>query len=635
MTGSVRRHLRDVLPRIGPWIALIACALAPYAHTLQYGFINYDDAYTIVQLPLIRQLSWQALPHFFVPDLYEGLPEYMPLKNLSYALDYRLFGLSPAGFRLQQWFWYVAAVVLTALWLRMLLTRLARLGRLGIEPEHAAWLALATSALFALHPVHVESVTWLSGRKDVLCGAFMSGALAAALAFTARADQGRAWGACSACLACVALALLSKPTAVALAPLLLVQELWLAPTRGMREHLRARLSLHGSCWLLVLTYAAFYTARFGTYARISDAWIAHVPAHLRIGQQLLWSLSLVVAPSELTPLIPPGLFSSDPSSVPAVLGACTLLASLLVIVLGWGRRTVAAFATLLFVVPLLPSLFRPVWGQYVAGRYLFHAVLGPILGLTTLIAIASTRAPRVRPLLATASLAVACLWGGITITYNSAFKSSDALWAHAIAVRPTYGRLYELGAGAALVRRDYGAAAALLERCLKAAPDSVECPILLGELLLPVDPKRGQALLQESLPRDTTGAAHLPLARYWSAHGRTREAFELYERFLSGRPTGADQLGALAELAVAAGLRDKARDYLRHQVLAARFNQPASPPSASVLRVSELIGDPQWVARVRLAAARCSRNDCFANALGLTGCDRALGTVAQLGCEAR
>lgn len=609
-----------MLSRIGPWVALLACALGPYAHTLNYGFINYDDAYTIVQLPLIRELSWQTLPRFFVPDLYEGLPEYMPLKNLSYALDYRLFGMSPAGFRLQQWFLYAAAVLLTALWLRMLLTRLAQLGRIGVKPEHAAWLGLAMSALFALHPVHVESVTWLSGRKDVLCGAFMAGALAAALAYTARADQGdqaRAFGACAACLACVGLALLSKPTAVALAPLLLVQELWLGPTRGTLRHLRARALLHVSCWALALAFVALYTARFGIFARTADAMLAPIPLHLRIGQQLLWSLVLVVAPSELTPLIPPSLFSGDPSALPTVLGACTLVAALVSIVLGWRRRSVSALATLLFVLPLLPSLLRPVWGQYVAGRYLFHAVLGPIFGLTTLIAITLIRLPRVRPLLAAASLALACLWGGMTVTYNSAFRSSDALWAHAISIRPTYGRLYELGAFAALLRGDVGAAAALLERCLVAAPESAECPGLLGELLLPVDPKRGQALLQKSLPRDTTGAAHLALARHWSAAGRAREAFELYERFLFGRPNSAEQLGALAELAIAAGLRDKATHYLRHQILAAEFNEPASPPPPSVLRVSELTGDPEWIARVRLAAARCTRNDCFAHALGL------------------
>jgi hypothetical protein len=120
--------LATVLPkRMLASFALGMCALLPYLHTLGYGFINYDDPATILELPLIRELSWAALPRFFAPDVYAHLPEYMPLKNLSYALDYALFGLHAPGYRMQQLGWFMLSVLGTHAWLRRLLDHKAKL----------------------------------------------------------------------------------------------------------------------------------------------------------------------------------------------------------------------------------------------------------------------------------------------------------------------------------------------------------------------------------------------------------------------------------------------------------------------------------------------------------------------------
>src|SRR6476661_8849 len=115
-----------------PWeaLCLLTCALLPYQGTWGHRFVNYDDGYTIVDMPLIRALSLRALPAFFRPDVYPHLHEYMPLKNLSYAFDYALFGLSPAGYHLQQQLWYALSVLVLWLWLRALLHALATAGRL-------------------------------------------------------------------------------------------------------------------------------------------------------------------------------------------------------------------------------------------------------------------------------------------------------------------------------------------------------------------------------------------------------------------------------------------------------------------------------------------------------------------------
>src|SRR4051812_28099639 len=96
---------------VAPWLLLVA-SVAPYVGTWSHGFINYDDDSTICDLSLIRRLDLPTLREIFRPQIHPNLPEYMPLKNLSYAVDYALFGLHAPGFRVQQQCWYVVSVVL-------------------------------------------------------------------------------------------------------------------------------------------------------------------------------------------------------------------------------------------------------------------------------------------------------------------------------------------------------------------------------------------------------------------------------------------------------------------------------------------------------------------------------------------
>jgi hypothetical protein len=613
------------------WFALAAAAVLPYLHTLQFGFINYDDAFAIVNLPIIRDLSWRSLPRFFVPDIYDGLYEYMPLKNLSYAVDAALVGTSAPAFRPQQIFWYVASVLGAYAWLRVLLRRLAELGRLELTSENAEWLAFGTSLLFALHPAHVESVTWLSGRKDVLSGAFMLAALGCGAVYSVRvarqdATHGvRAWPYCAASLGCVALALLSKPTAVMTAPLLLAQEFWLAPTDALtleqrRARLRSRAWLHVPAWFMTLGFALIYERVAGKFAGppLPEAGNVVPNVVVRLGEQLARALQLVLSPSALTPIVPDHLFDAALFSLAAMLGYASIILLAAVFAGGARRRHPLSLAIVLFVVPIMPSIIRPVWGQYVAGRYLFHALIGPTLALVWLGLRALEHRPRVRvPLIAAAST-LPLIWAGGTIAYNSAFRSSDALWAYAIGVDPQFPRFYDLAARAALMRGDADYAQAVLKSCVEAVPKATECAAPLGGLLLRTDPKRGEARLLQVLPHDRSGTAHLRLAQHWSQHGRTREALALYESWLNGKTTGPDQLGALVDLAIADGQLVKAREYLRRLVAAASVMQPATPPrTREIARAAERAGDPAMAEQVRAAADRCNRSDCLAAALGV------------------
>lgn len=102
--------------------------------------------------------------------------EYLPLRDLSYRVDLALFGLQPWGFRLDNLLLYT--LTCAAVWWFVVALLPALRGH--TQPEDR-WVAAVTAALFAAHPAHVESMAWVSGRKDLLSGLF---AVMSLVAFT-------------------------------------------------------------------------------------------------------------------------------------------------------------------------------------------------------------------------------------------------------------------------------------------------------------------------------------------------------------------------------------------------------------------------------------------------------------------
>lgn len=143
--------------------ALVLLVLFFYAPVLQNGFIWDDDDYVTNNLAL---RSWQGLVQIWTkPGV---VPQYYPLVHTTYWLEYHLWQLQPAGYHLVNMLLHAVNALL--LW--WVLRRLRVPG---------AWLA---AALFAVHPVHVESVAWVTERKNVLSGALYLLSLLAYLRFS-------------------------------------------------------------------------------------------------------------------------------------------------------------------------------------------------------------------------------------------------------------------------------------------------------------------------------------------------------------------------------------------------------------------------------------------------------------------
>ena len=133
-------------------LGLVLGTLLLYSPALNFNFINYDDVdYILNNYHVKGGLHWQQLGWCFLPGYASN---WHPLTWMSHILDYQLYGLNPAGH-------HATNVLLHALNAALLFLVLHRM-------TGAFWRCALVAALFAWHPLHVESVAWVSERKDVL-----------------------------------------------------------------------------------------------------------------------------------------------------------------------------------------------------------------------------------------------------------------------------------------------------------------------------------------------------------------------------------------------------------------------------------------------------------------------------------
>ncbi len=143
---------------------LVLVISALYLNSLDNQFTNWDDA-MIYGNPQIRSLNWENIKGIFT---YVRGSTYQPFRVLSYAVDYYFWNLNPFGYHITNILFYLLSTVILFFTIRRLSTDLRR----NAPPDSHERVALFGTLLFAAHPVHVEAVTWLAGRKEVLQGFF-------------------------------------------------------------------------------------------------------------------------------------------------------------------------------------------------------------------------------------------------------------------------------------------------------------------------------------------------------------------------------------------------------------------------------------------------------------------------------
>jgi tetratricopeptide (TPR) repeat protein len=185
---------------------LIAVILAVYWQVTDYDFVNYDDINYVTENPHVRSgLSLKGIAWAFSTT---HASNWHPLTWLSHMLDVQLFGLKPGWHHLVNVFFHIVNTVL----LFLIFNRMTR----------ALWPSAFVAALFALHPLHVESVAWVSERKDVLSTFFWMLTMGAYAFYVEKPDTKKYL----LTLGVFALGLMAKPMLVTLPFVLLLLDYW-------------------------------------------------------------------------------------------------------------------------------------------------------------------------------------------------------------------------------------------------------------------------------------------------------------------------------------------------------------------------------------------------------------------------
>lgn len=387
-------------------LLLVALTLLAYAPALRAGYVWDDDAYvrrnpTLHSLTGLRQIWCEPARS----------PQYYPLVFTTFWVEYRLWETAPTGYHLTN----ICLHAANALLLWWLLRRLA---------VPAAFVA---ALVFALHPVHVESVAWMTERKDVLSGFFV---LLTALAWLQFLKTRRARAYALTVAACLC-ALLSKTTAATLPFVLLLLSWW----RGGRWRRDAGLLAPLLASAAALGVITVWRENLEAYAGSGLSPLARV---LVAGRALWFYVGKLVYPAHLVTMYP--RWEVDTA---ALLPFVFPLGAVAVVWILWctrqriGAGPFVAVAT--FILALAPLLglrdFHFMRFAYVADHFQYLASIGLIaLAVATIAgAVARLGAPRAGALLAGALVIVLIL---LTSRQAAIYRDEGALWRHTLANDP-------------------------------------------------------------------------------------------------------------------------------------------------------------------------------------------------------
>jgi len=462
---------------------LFATTVLIFSRAIGCGFLNYDDPSYITENPQVQGgLTWPGILWAFTAPSYN----WHPLTWLSHMLDWQLYGPSAYGHHLTSVLLHAVNAVLAFL----LFQRLS----VGL------WRSAIAAALFAWHPLRVESVVWVTERKDVMSGCFFLLTILAYVRYVkARAADRTAWRRYLLTLACFVAGLMSKPILVTLPLVMLVLDFW--PFNRWRSPVTIRFLLCEKLPFFALATAdAVATVMMQEHA---GAFVLDLPIGARVANaavslarylgKFFWPFDLVVCYPH------PGTWplSAVVAATMLVLGLCAL---------AWSQRHARpciAVGLCWFVITLVPVIgLVQVGFQAMADRYTYLSILGFELALLWSIPKATSRAMRVGGACVAVVLLALCAlrtWDQIGV-----WRDSRTLFTHAVTISDRNDVAEGFLASALFANSQFNEAALHAERA---------CTL---------NPRNDQALAT--------------LASVREREGRTNEAVSLYRKALELRP---------------------------------------------------------------------------------------------------
>ena len=442
-------------------MALAVAVVGAYLPALEGEFLGWDDNLYVTENPHIRDgLSVDTVRAVF-STVHTG--NWIPLTWLSHALDLELYGLEPRGHHV------------TALALHVVNTLLLLL--ILYEMTGATWQSAVVAALFGLHPLHVESVAWVSERKDVLSTALWLLATLAYLRWVRQPSRAR-WG---AVVGAFGLGLLAKPMLMTFPFTLLLLDFW--PLRRLSwRAVREKASLFGVA--LTIGGVAFVAQRsagamelaalVGPADRLANAVVSYVRY-----------LGLALWPVGLSPWYSHPAIEGPPLTVPQIMAAAALLAALSGLAIATCRRwPFLLVGWLWYLGTLLPVIGLIHFGAHgMADRYTYV----PMIGIAIALVWAGGRAPvweAAGSRRLAAVLVVAILLGLATATWRQShlWHDSKTFWSATIERNPRSGVGHYALANIYAQERRTPEAMASYRRALELRPDPWKWHVELAEL---------------------------------------------------------------------------------------------------------------------------------------------------------
>ncbi len=561
-------------------VLLAVVTLVAYWPVWQNDFVSYDDTDYVTENPyVLRGMTWSNVGWAF-RTAHAG--NWHPLTWLSHVLDVELYGLKPAWHHLTSLLFHTANALLLLIWLNRTTGRL--------------WCSAMVAALFALHPLHVESVAWVAERKDVLSTFFFLLTLLAYGRYAEKSEdrnpkaEGRegqsrteaiAAGTASHAsspkplmailhppssifyslsLLCFALGLMSKPMVVTVPFVLLLLDYW--PLRrlessGLWKLLVEKipflaLSLASSVVTFLIQREAGAVSSLETIPiefRVSNALISYV----RYVAKMIWPGDLAV-------------FYPAPSHWPVgwVAGAALILVVLSALAL-WRSRAAPYLPVgwFWYVGTLVPVIgLVQVGQQAMADRYSYLPLIGLSIAVVWAAAEIPARWPGTRVVLAVCGATVVGACAALTWNQLGHWRDSASLFRRALAVTRDNAVAHNNLGVCLLNAGDLAAADSHFAEAVRIRPRYPEALVNLG-LCRAKGGREAEAfdLIQKAVQFRGTAVAHYNLAKLLEQRGSLEQAELHYRTALKLKPELADAWYNLGVLKAKQGKPDEAAQF--------------------------------------------------------------------------
>ena len=591
-------------------LLLALTTIALYNSVTRAPFLNLDDQVYVTDNPQVRAgLTWNTVVWTFrTPEALD----WHPMTWLSYALDSQMFGLNPAGYHTTNVLLHAANAVLLFLLLE--------------SATGLAWRSLAVAALFALHPINVESVAWIAERKTVLSMLFFLLALAAYGWYTRRPGIGRYL----AVTVAYALGLMSKAQVITFPFALLLLDYWplgrLAP-HPVRPHevggepavAAAGLSfwkLIGEKvpWFALSAVSAVITLKTGgaafNYMVLTDATRAKLSLWLRLGNAALsyvkylekafWTVNLAI----VYPHLGRGI------SIPRAVLSAFAIGAVSILALIFRRRRPFLVGWFWFLGTLVPMIGLVNIGVHaMADRYAYI----PLLGIFVIVSWGAAdliKRWHVPTAVAAAGTVAILLALGFALHRQVGYWSDNVtLWAHTLEITEANFTAEDNLAGALITQGRVEEALPHLLRARALRPDDPLSALnvatylqMHGKYQAAVDGYATVVQLTKAAPllaiaRANSGYAHYSLKQYGDAQ-------QDFEAALKEQPANSSAYRGLGLLAQRAGdIAQATKDYERSAEL-----QPSPVGYLLLAQALEIGGQAEAARAAQSRAARMTQD---------------------------